>query len=86
MKTRQKFLTAAAVCLALLLSACGKDGQETSASSFSSVQNTSVSAEEQDHSQVNEDRKVAGDSAAALKNSASPEASPGAASSPGAAT
>ncbi|NJJ39537.1 hypothetical protein [Paenibacillus apii] len=85
MKTRQKFLTAAAVCLTLLLSACGKDGEETSASSFSSVQNTSVSAEEQNNSQVIEDRKAAGDSAAAL-NSASPEDSPGASPFPGSAT
>ncbi|AHV99259.1 hypothetical protein [Paenibacillus sabinae] len=85
MKTRQKFLTAAAVCLTLLLSACGKDGEETSASSFSSVQNTSVSDEEQNSSQVNEDRKAAGDSAAAL-HSASPEASPGASPFPGSAT
>ncbi|QWU15791.1 hypothetical protein SAMN04487895_1027 [Paenibacillus sophorae] len=85
MKTRQKFLTAAAVCLTLLLSACGKDGQETSASSFSSVQNTSVSAEEQDNSQVNEDRKAAGDSAAG-GDSSSPEVSPAASPSPGAAT
>ncbi|BCG61237.1 hypothetical protein [Paenibacillus sp. URB8-2] len=84
MKTRQKFLTAAAVCFTLLLSACGKDGQETSASSFSSVQNTSVSAE-QDNYQVNEERKAAGDSAAA-GNSASPEVSPDAAPSPGSAT
>ncbi|AIQ14722.1 hypothetical protein [Paenibacillus durus] len=85
MKTRQKFLTAAAVCLTLLLSACGKDGQETSASSFSSVQNTSVSAEEQDHSQVNEDRKAAGDSAAG-GDSSSPEVSPAVSPSPGSAT
>ncbi|AIQ63983.1 hypothetical protein PSTEL_13690 [Paenibacillus stellifer] len=75
MKIYPKILIFVMISLTLMLSACGKDKEETSASSFSSVRSPSVSIDEQGIAGGDSEFKAAGASAAAL-NSASPESSP----------